>query len=373
MKIKSIHLTNFRNYSDQIIKFNKRITFITGKNAFGKTNIIEAISLLSTGKSFRGASDNDILKEKTNLYTVRAEYERSNQNFRIDYGYEIVNRNTNRKILINKKPISGRSSLIGNIVCVIFSPSDISIIEGGPQIRRKFFDMMISSSNKAYLNELIQYNKILLQRNAELKRLKQNFSSDKSLSIWDVSIAESAQNIIRYRKEYISSFNEIFKQSLSLISNDYDDIYIKYNIINNLEENNFIEALEKSKARDLALGYTTVGPHRHVIRFENNGKDIENFGSQGQKRSLVLALKISEYKFLKIKMGFSPILLIDDVIRELDVDRRSAFIRLLGECNQAIFTTPDINGLEDFIKTIEKDVVIYTLKQPGKLDFENNE
>ena len=368
MKLEKLQLVNFRTYEKTALEFPKRLCFIIGPNAAGKTNIIEAVSLLSMGKSFRGASDQDMVRHEAPGYFLSCSYRRFDQVFQMEMGCDVSGRSLKRKIKLNGKALAGRSALIGNLISVIFSPSDISIVEGGPAHRRKFLDMVLSSHDSDYLRSLITYNRALKQRNAILKKIRKQEAKTDDLKVWNENLAGFAEKITRSRQDFVRDFREIFYDALKKISNNNDELELKLALSSDTEESNFIGALEKYVRRDIALGYTTTGPHRHNLTFEKNGHDILHQGSQGQKRSLVLALRISQFYYLKHNLHLSPILLIDDVIRELDANRRSSFIQLLRECGQAIFTTPDLDGLDTFIQEIKDEVGIYELGGPGVIE-----
>lgn len=358
MKLESVQLKQFRTYENQVVEFPKRLTLITGENASGKTNILESISLISNGKSFRGAVDNEMVRAGTSHYFVSGSFLRSGKKFEVDFACELSGNKSKKKIKINDKVLSGRSALIGNLITVIFSPSDISIIEGGPAQRRRFLDSLLSRQNKNYLIDLIQYNRALRQRNSIIKNIREKKANKNDLHIWNPGIVKFAEKIIRERVNFIEEFYDIFKNSMYTISNSRDDLNIRLEYSSEKEKSNYEAVLLERQERDIQVGYTTTGPHRHNLVFELNGRDIEGYGSQGQKRSTALALRIAEFYFLKQKLGLSPVLLIDDVIRELDAKRRSSFIHLLHECGQAIFTTPDLDGLEDFLNEMRRDISI---------------
>ncbi len=367
MKLENLQLRNFRTYAGLNLSFDKRLSFITGANAAGKTNILEAVSLLSLGKSFRGAGDANLARHGANDYFIGAKYRRHDDAFHLEMGCDFSG-SLKRKIKLNGKALTGRSALIGNLVCVIFSPSDIAIVEGGPTQRRRFLDMVLSSQNQDYLRDLVMYNRTIKQRNAMLKRIKQGKATPAELGVWNRTLTELAGRITDTRKEFVADFQSIFMDSLRRISGDRDSLELQLTYASEMEVDDFAGALEKYIRRDTALGYTTVGPHRQNLMFMGGENDIMHYGSQGQKRSLVLSLRISQFYFLKQRLGLSPILLIDDVIRELDARRRAAFVELLHECGQAIFTTPDLDGLEGVIRDMRSETRVFEVMGDGVVE-----
>lgn len=368
MKIQSIYLKNFRNYSNASALFTKRLSFITGNNASGKTNLLEAISLLSHGKSFRGATDENMIEEGQSDYFIRGIFDKSGKKHEIEMGCDYSSGKLRRKIKLDSKVIPGRTALVGNLISVVFSPSDIMIVEGGSSPRRRFLDLVISNQNQDYLKNLILYNRSLRQRNALLKKIKENKAHLKDLAAWDLGLSAYAEKITSSRNEFIETFHSIFQDSLRKISTSKDSITMKLKTAEGETDNNFLESLKKNSMRDVRAGFTTIGPHRHSLNFTKNQRDITEFGSQGQKRSLVLALRIAQFYYLKKNLNLSPVLLIDDVIRELDAGRRSAFAGLLHECGQAIFTTPDLDGMETFLKDMSESIEVFHIAEPGVID-----
>lgn len=362
-----MQLKNFRTYSNLTLSIDSRLSFILGKNAYGKTNIIEAVNLLSNGRSFRGAADRDMINYGNNAYHISANFRRLNQLNTIDFGCEESAGVLKRRVKLNGKLINNRSELIGNFISVIFSPADIAIADSGPQLRRRFMDMVLSNQDLQYLDNIMHYNRALKQRNAFLKRIKLKLAEVKDVLIWDRKLVELAEKIIKTRKQFIIDFQKIFSEALDRISNGMDSLQLILVMTSKKEETDYAEALQQMIRRDTLLGFTTIGPHRHNILFEKDGRDIVRFGSQGQKRSLVLALRIAQFYYLKKKLNFSPILLIDDVIRELDVYRRESFIKLLQECGQAIFTTPDMSDLSRFLNKMKNESTVYEIIEPGKM------
>ncbi len=367
MRLQSLLLKEFRTYQNLNLDFDRRLIFITGKNASGKTNILEALSILSMGRSFRGAMDRDIVREGSSDFFISCKYERAGKFFNLDYGCEI-SQDTGRsrkRIRLNGKQISGRSELIGNLITVVFSPSDIMIVDGGPSYRRRFLDALLSSQNRVYLENLVSYHKALRQRNSLLKKIRSRQASQTELDIWNSSVVRHGEKIIQYRIEFIENFKDIFHESIKRISGRFDSTRLELQFSRPGEEKDLSSVLKANAMADIASGHSLVGPHRHNLLFLSGGKDISITGSQGQKRSVVLALRIAEFYYLKKSLKLSPLLLIDDVIRELDAVRREAFVQLLHECGQALFTTPDLDGLESFLMTLKNDSSILNVEYPG--------
>ena len=367
MNILSLQLKNFRNYEYLNIDFNAKLIFIIGPNAHGKTNILEAISLLSIGKSFRGVSDQHLIQSNKTYYNIACDYEKQSKIHYLSLGYELKNKSGIRKIKYNKNTLANRQKLIGKLITIIMSPADLNIIEGGSIYRRKFLDLIISYENPEYFQNLLDYNRTVKQRNSLLKKIKFHKANRDDLGYWDKIYVKLAQNLILTRENFIHEFREFLYEAVSSISSNKEIYSLKMQYVQSDEQKMFAECVEKSRLKDINSGFSNLGPQRHSLQFEINGNDILTFGSQGQKRTLVLALRIAQFYYLKKKTGVSPLLLIDDVIRELDSTRRTAFVKLLHNCGQAIFTTPDLDGLDDI--TGQVDSLIYIIKEPGKVEL----
>ncbi len=337
MYIKRITLTNFRNYEKQIIEFDKDLNIIYGNNAQGKTNIIEAIFLSAMGKSFRAKKDKDLIRFGA-------------ENAKIEVEFQKIDRDGNISVLIDNKKtffINGVkqnkiSDIIGKINVVIFTPDDIDIIKEGPARRRKFIDMMISSLKPNYIHILNNYNKTLEQRNSYLRQIKYEKKSEKMLDIWDEQLSDFAEKVFLYRKIYIEKISERILDIHNLITKSgkqEEEISIKY-ISTGKDKETFLENLKKSRQIDISKGYTSVGVHRDDLIIYINKRPVSVFGSQGQQRTSVLSLKLTELSIVKDEIGESPILLLDDFMSELDKNRRESFLEKI-EGNQVIITCTD--------------------------------
>ena len=251
------------------------------------------------------------------------------------------------------------------------SPQDIQIAEGGPQPRRRYLDMVLSYQDPDYLQQLLLYNRALRQRNAVLKKIKKREARLDDLETWNAGLVEYAEKITRSRQRFVAEFEGIFQDSLERISSHRDKLRLRLIYSSSQEEEDYAGALRRHAPRDASLGFTSVGPHRQNLGFEQGSLDITRFGSQGQKRSLVLALRIAQFSFLRRNLGLAPILLIDDVIRELDAGRRGAFVELLKESGQAIFTTPDLDGMDSYPGDLKADTRVLYVSEPGQADWQS--
>ena len=342
MWIKNIKIKNFRNYEQEEIKLEKNINIFYGKNAQGKTNIIEAIFLCSLGKSFRAKKDNEMIKLNEQNAIVEIEYEKSDRDGKIKI--EIGNK---KNIYLNGIKIKKLSELLGNLNIVIFTPDDIGILKGGPQNRRRFLDIMISQLRPNYMHVLNLYLKTIEQRNNYLRQIKEEHKDENLLEIWDEKLAEYAIKIYEYRKEFIEKLIKKINIIHQNITNGEEEIELEY-ITECDDKEKYLELLKQRRKLDIIKGFTTKGIHRDDFMIYINKKEIKIFGSQGQNRTAMLSLKLAELQVIYDEIGEYPILLLDDFMSELDRTRRKNFLENI-EGTQVIITGTeklDIENLE---------------------------
>lgn len=343
MYIKSLELKNYRNYNDLSIEFEKGTNILYGNNAQGKTNILEAIYVASTTKSHRGSKDREIINFDKDEAHIKITVMKKDVPVRIDIH---LKKNKSKGIAINGIPIKKASELFGILNVVFFSPEDLNIIKNGPAERRRFVDLELCQLDKIYVHNLVNYNKILNNRNKLLRDL--GFCYDKellaTLDIWDMQLADYGAKIITRRNQFIEEINEIIYGIHRNITNGKEELVIKYEP--NITGNNIYDELVRSRDKDLKLKTTSVGPHRDDISFLNKKIDIRKYGSQGQQRTAALSLKLSEIELVKSIIKDTPILLLDDVLSELDSNRQKHLLGNLYNVQTMITCT----GLDEFVE-----------------------
>ena len=348
MWIKNIKIKNFRNYNQEEINLEKNINIFYGKNAQGKTNIIEAIFLCSLGKSFRAKKDNEMIKLNEENAIVEIEYEKSDRDGKIKI--EIGNK---KNIYLNGIKIKKLSELLGNLNIVIFTPDDIGILKGGPQNRRRFLDIMISQLRPNYMHILNLYLKTIEQRNKYLRQIKEEHKDENLLEIWDEKLAEYAVKIYEYRKEFIEKIIKKINIIHKNITNGEEQIELEY-ITECDDKEKYLELLKQRRKLDIIKGFTTKGIHRDDFVIYINKKEIKIFGSQGQNRTAMLSLKLAELQVIYDEIGEYPILLLDDFMSELDRTRRKNFLENI-EGTQVIITGTEKLDIEN-LKYLEYNV-----------------
>lgn len=334
MYINKIKLNNFRNYETQEIEFDKNINIIYGDNAQGKTNILEAIFICSLGKSFKTNKEKELInlkKENANIEIEVIKKDRTS-NIKLAIG--------DKKLFkINNVEVNKISDILGNIYIVLFTPEDIGILNNEPSKRRRFLNIMISQLRPIYVHYLNQYNKAIEQRNIYLKQIKYDKKPEDILEIWDEQIIKLGTKIYKYRKEFIEKINNKMNNIHLKTTENKENVEIKY-ISNIKDEEKYKEEIQKTKRIDIEKGYTTIGIHRDDFEIYINKKDVSNYGSQGQKRTTIISLKLAEAEVIYDEIGDYPILLLDDFMSELDKKRIQGFIDNIKN-NQVLITCTD--------------------------------
>ncbi len=340
MIIQSLELADFRNYTSLHMDFSEGTNILYGDNAQGKTNVLEALYMVSTTKSHRGMKDRDLIRFGREEAHIRCCLLKSDIDYQIDMH---LRKNKSKGIAINGQRIKKASELVGLLHIVFFSPEDLSIVKDGPSERRRFMDMELCQLDRSYLFNLNNYNKIIDQRNKLLRELYLNPELKETIGIWDMQLLSYGTKIIERRQQFIQQLNEIIGQLHEKLSGGKEKLIVQY------EPDVTVDAFEKkllsSRERDIKLKMTCVGPHRDDFSFVDNDIDIRKFGSQGQQRTCALSLKLSEIELVKQSIGEKPVLMLDDVLSELDSGRQNYLLNSIGGIQTFITCT----GLDEFV------------------------
>ena len=339
MIIKSIELSDYRNYDHLSMEFSPGTNILYGDNAQGKTNILEAIYVSATTKSHKGSKDRDIINFNKEEAHVRTVIEKENVETRIDMH---LRKSKSKGLAIDGQRVKKAADLIGLCNVVFFSPEDLGIIKNGPSERRRFVDMELCQLDSFYFYNLSNYNKIVEQRNTLLKDMYFNPQLRETLNIWDMQLVSYGSKIIE-RKLFVEQLNEIIEGIHFSLSGGREKIKIVYEPDVQIED--FEKKLLENQERDVRSKMTTVGPHRDDFSFLIGDVDIRKFGSQGQQRTAALSLKLSEIELVKKITKDTPILLLDDVLSELDSNRQNYLLNSIGNIQTIITCT----GLEEFV------------------------
>ena len=368
MVIRSLKLNNYRNYEDMEIAFDPGTTILYGDNAQGKTNVLEAIYVSATTKSHRGSKDREIIRfdqDEAHIRTIVNKHD-------IDHKVDIHMRKSRTKgIAIDGIPIRKSGELFGIANVIFFSPEDLNIIKNGPSERRRFLDLELCQLDKVYLYNYINYNKVLNQRNNLLKQIYYNPSLTDTLDVWDHQLTVYGSEIIKAREGFIEKLNTMLDPIHKKLTGNRERLHIEYE--KSVDEQEYEAQLRAKRDADLRYQSTQLGPQRDDMNFYINDIEVRRFGSQGQQRTAALSLKLAEIEIVKELIHDTPILLLDDVMSELDENRRDYLLQSIHDIQTIITCT----GYDDFIKRRMKINRVYRVKQgqvyqESPLDGNNN-
>ena len=373
MRIKRLKVENFRNLENLDIEFSEGVNIIYGNNAQGKTNIIESIYIFSFGKSFRANKDIELLKFDKEYFLSNIKIVKKDRELEMDFGFDKI---SNKKMIKVNGVIQKKiSDIIGKLNVVVFKPEDIKIVTDAPSVRRKYIDYLISSISKGYLENITKYKKVLEERNNLLKEIKIKLKGNRVLEkddedfldVYDKLLSKLNCEIYNERKRVIEKLNDyIYGIHLKLTENyiNNEKLHIKY--VSNVEEDiqKMYNNLIKSRLNDINKGYTSFGIHRDDYIISINSLDVSIYGSQGQKKSSIISLKLSELKVIEEVIGEKPVLLLDDYMSELDEKRRLKFLDIIEDIQIIITTTHKIS--------IDGKHNTYFYVDNGKIEREKN-
>lgn len=347
MRVESLQLNNFRSYSRFELNFEPGVHFFYGKNGAGKTNLLEALYFAGFGKSFRTRDDKDLIQWGQESAQIEVKFVRSEVQHRI--GVDILGRT--KRFSLNQLEIS-RRELIGELMVVLFTPDDLHLIKGAPAQRRSFIDSELSQGSRSYFRSLLQYHRTLRQRNGLLRLEKERGGNGKELDPWDLQLAHLAEELVEKRRKSIQKMSNEANLFYHKIAGKEEEFQIDYLPLGKEEgeefsQEIFLKMLFDNRRQDIDRCFTSIGPHRDDIRFLLNGRDMRRFSSQGQQRTSIVALKLGEIEFLYQEKGQYPILLLDDLLGELDMDRRNALIGHVQDKIQTFITgTEEISSFD---------------------------
>ena len=339
MKITKLNITNFRNYKNASLELAPNLNVIIGKNAQGKTNLIESVFLCAIGRSPRTSKDKDLINWECEFSKIDIDLTKDIGKSKIEM---FIFKNQNKSIKINGIGIKKIGQLFGVLNAIYFSPDELKLIKESPEERRKFMDIDLCQFDKNYFYDLSNYNKVLAQRNKLLKSGNDSTLKD-TISIWNEQLAISGSKIIMARLKLIEKLKVFAKDIHFKLTNNSEDLSLSYQGYVADTENELklllLKKYEESIEKDIHLGFTTVGPHRDDIKIVSNDVDLRSFGSQGQQRTGALSLKLAELEVFKSNIGEYPVLLLDDVLSELDKDRQLKLLEHVSSIQTLITCT----------------------------------
>lgn len=357
MHLSRVNIINFKNIKFADLTFCDKINCFVGNNGMGKTNFLDAIYYLSLCKSLTGISDKQIINHKEDFFVLEGDYytPHSHNNFTCSYSKTV-----GKTVKRNEKKYTKISEHIGAIPLVAISPSDSSLIDESGESRRRYLNTFISQLNSSYLNALIRYNAIIAQRNQLLK----DFTTPEKgeiLDIFDLQLSDLAENIYAVRLDIINKLSPIVSHYYNLISNQAEEVTLQYS--SQLDKTNMLDLLKQSLERDISSGYTSVGIGRDDIKMKINDYPIKRFGSQGQQKSFLIAMKLAQYDIISAATSSKPILLLDDIFDRLDSNRVSELISIVSDerFGQIFITDCDGGRIEEVLIKSTNEYKIFTI------------
>lgn len=371
MQLKNLNLLNFKNYSEADLSFSPDVNAFTGDNGAGKTNLLDAIHYLSLCKSYFNPVDSQQIKQSADFFMLQGRFEKSDYEELISCS---LKKNQKKQFKRNKKEYQRLADHIGLFPLVMISPNDAGIILDGSDERRRFIDNVISQTDNRYLDELIIYNKNLLNRNLLLKQIAETGRYDPALmEIFDGQLTVSGNKIFAKRKEFMASFTPLFEKHYRYISEGAEQVELVYE--SPLFEEPFDILLKKFAERDRILQRTGAGIHKDELAFTIEGMPMKKFGSQGQQKSFLIALKLAQYSFLDQEKGFKPLLLLDDIFDKLDEKRTRKLMQMVSEDDfgQIFITDTSRERIERIFNELQVKVAIFEIDKGVVSNHAQNE
>ncbi len=347
MVVKELTLKQFRNYESESIVLTPGINIFYGDNAQGKTNLLEGICYCATGKSHRTSNDKECIRHDAEEALIRIVYEVRGKEEKIEIR---LKKSGHKTILVNGFP-SKRSELIGRFHVVVFSPEDLSLVKNGPQYRRKFMDMELSQVDAVYLHDLQQYYHVLRQRNQLLKSGENPQLVRETIFAWDQQLAYYGLRIMEKRAAFVRKLEGYTAGIHQSITKQQEKLTIRYECADLVNQSEYVAKLEALLEKDLRFGTTGIGPQHDDMTLFLNGTEVRTYGSQGQQRTAALSMKLAEMQMMREELGDEPVLLLDDVMSELDVNRQRQLASYIRK-NQTILTC---TGIEDSIRDLQAE------------------
>lgn len=358
MVIKELHIVNFKNIAEATFRFCPGFNCFVGNNGVGKTNVLDALYQLSMCKSYFNLPDVQNIRHGEGFFVLQGKYDREGEELDIYCGVKQGQKKIFKK---NQKAYEKLSSHIGLLPLVMISPEDVVLIEGGSEERRKLINGIISQCDREYLYDLIRYNKALMQRNTLLRNAAGRKPDPDMMEVWDEQLVEYGERILKKRLEFLQQFKEVFQRYYNLIAAGKEQVKLAYNP--SIRGNSFQEALKQAMEKDCLLGYTTTGIHRDDLHLTIGGYPVKKIGSQGQKKTFLIALKLAQYIWLYEQNKVKPLLLLDDIFDKLDAERVERILQIVGEdiFGQVFITDTNRQHMDEILKMQKNDYSLFKM------------
>jgi DNA replication and repair protein RecF len=374
MFVEKIALVNFKNYHEAEINLSSEINCFVGPNGAGKTNILDAVYYMSMCKSYMNPIDSQNIRFEESFFVLQGTWCRKGKN---DNLYCAIKKGTKKVFKKNKVLYEKLAEHIGQFPAVMISPYDRNLILEGSEVRRKWIDGIISQFNRTFLDQLIKYGKVLEQRNALLKNMASHgFFDREGIEVWDEQLVRYGQFVHEERKQFLGDFIPIFEKYYQWLSSNKEQVNLEYK--SQLLEGDFRELLKQAEKSDQRKQYSTVGIHKDDLVFTINDRPIKKFGSQGQQKSYLIALKLAQFEWLNLNLGMKPVLLLDDIFDKLDHNRVERLMEMVSnhDFGQVLITDTDIDRIKTIFNNIDTSFKAFnvndnTIKElePDKLEL----
>jgi DNA replication and repair protein RecF len=374
MFVEKIALVNFKNYHEAAINLSNEINCFVGPNGAGKTNILDAVYYMSMCKSYMNPIDSQNIRFDESFFVLQGTWQRSGKS---DNLYCAIKKGQKKIFKKNKVVYEKLAEHIGQFPAVMISPYDRNLILEGSEVRRKWVDGIISQFNRSFLDQLIKYGKVLEQRNALLKNIySHGFFDREGMEVWDEQLVRYGQFVFEERNKFLSDFIPIFEKYYQWLSSNKEKVSLEYK--SQLLEGDFHEMLKLAEKRDQRKQYSTVGIHKDDLVFTINGHPIKKFGSQGQQKSYLIALKLAQFEWLNLNLGMKPVLLLDDIFDKLDHNRVERLMEMVSnhDFGQVLITDTDIDRIKTIFHNIDTPFKAFIVNdntievlEPNKLEI----
>lgn len=369
MLLKELHIINFKNIAEADLAFTSGFNCFVGKNGVGKTNILDAVYHLSMCKSYFNLPDMQNIRHDEPFFVIQGKYRRNGEELDIYCGVKRGQKKTFKK---NQKAYDKLSEHIGLLPLVMISPEDVALIDGGSEERRKLVDGIISQCDRTYLHRLIRYNKALMQRNMLLKSAVGRPLEADVVDIWDEQLAECGEAIMQKRRAFLEDFKQLFQTYYDMLSLGREEVVLEYRP--SVREGELQQQLREHRERDRMLTYTTIGTHRDDLMLNLGKFPVKKIGSQGQKKTFLVALKLAQYAWLYRTGKIKPLLLLDDIFDKLDADRVKQIVKIVGGelFGQVFITDTNREHLDDILKDQQADYKLFRV-DGGEISASGND
>ena len=361
MHLKSIHLINFKNYEEAEIALSSNVNCFVGMNGSGKTNILDAVHYLSLCKSYMNVLDRQNIRFDQQFFAIQGIWDKDQQEIAIHCA---VKAGAKKVFKRNKKEYEKLADHIGQFPAVMISPYDRDLISEGSELRRKWMDGIISQFDRHYLDDIQKYGKILDQRNALLKNMyEQRLFDRESIEVWNDQMSRIGAAIHQKRKQFLEEFIPVFQERYNYIGLEEEEVHLEYR--SQLNEMSFDDLLKAFEKKDAITHYSNGGTHKDDLLFTIKGHPIKKFGSQGQQKSFIIALRLAQYDWLKKQLNVNPVLLLDDIFDKLDQIRVKKLLNLVSNnyFGQVLVTDTDEERLRDIFQTGDFESKMFSVDQ----------